>query len=160
MPGQKESVAYYDSPIGTIEIRGNERGVSRLDFVDGRESSRAEAAPCLKDAARELDEYFRGSRRTFAFPLALKGTEFQRGVWRALLRIPFGATASYGEVAAWAGRPGAARAVGQANHRNPVAIVIPCHRVVGRSGNLVGYGGGLWRKKWLLEHERRGIHEK
>ena len=107
----------------------------------------------LVEAARELDAYFQGRRRTFAVPLAPAGTPFQQRVWAELREIPFGATASYGEIAARIGNPRACRAVGMANHRNPIAILIPCHRVVGRSGSLVGYAGGLDIKRALLELE-------
>ena len=111
------------------------------------------ACPLLEEAARELDAYFQGRRRTFAVPLAPAGTPFQQRVWAELREIPFGATASYGEIAARIGNPRACRAVGMANHRNPIAILIPCHRVVGRSGSLVGYAGGLDIKRALLELE-------
>ncbi len=108
----------------------------------------------LQQLAAELEEYFAGRRRAFGVPLRVTGTEFQRRVWRELRRIPYGRTMSYGELARRIGRPGAQRAVGQANHRNPIAIVIPCHRVVSVGGKLGGYGGGLWRKQYLLELER------
>jgi methylated-DNA-[protein]-cysteine S-methyltransferase len=108
------------------------------------------------DAARnQLCEYFRGERTTFDLAIRPAGTDFQRTVWSALQEIPYGETTSYGELAAALGRPGSARAVGAANGRNPIAIVVPCHRVVGKDGSLVGYGGGLARKRWLLDHELR-----
>ena len=102
----------------------------------------------------QLEAYFAGSRQTFDVPLALAGTDFQRRVWEGLLEIPYGHTMSYGELARRVGRPGASRAVGLANGRNPVAIIVPCHRVIGANGTLTGYGGGLDRKVWLLDHER------
>jgi len=147
--------AYYHSPIGTIEIIGNKAAVCGLKFSDKRPLSFPSPEPRLKEAIRQIDEYFRGKRRAFTLCLDLQGTEFQISVWRRVADIPFGRTASYGEIAAAVGRPGAARAVGAANAINPVAIIIPCHRVIGSGGELVGYGGGLWRKKWLLSHERR-----
>ena len=108
----------------------------------------------LTRAAAQLDEYFAGERRDFDLPLAPSGTAFQVEVWRALARIPFGATCSYGDLARAVGRPAASRAVGAANGKNPIAIILPCHRVIGASGELTGYGGGLPMKRWLLDHER------
>jgi AraC family transcriptional regulator of adaptative response/methylated-DNA-[protein]-cysteine methyltransferase len=110
--------------------------------------------PHLSRLREQLEEYFRGERRRFDVPLDLGGTAFQQSVWSRLQGIPFGGTRSYVEVASQVGKRDAVRAVGQANGRNPVAIVVPCHRVVGADGSLSGYGGGLWRKRWLLEHER------
>jgi O-6-methylguanine DNA methyltransferase len=112
----------------------------------------------LDAAARQLTAYFAGDLRAFDLPLAPSGTPFQQRVWRALLEIPFGRTQSYSELAALIGAPGAARAVGLANGRNPLAIIVPCHRVIGAGGGLVGYGGGLERKRWLLDFEA-GIAE-
>jgi methylated-DNA-[protein]-cysteine S-methyltransferase len=113
--------------------------------------------PALRAALVQIDEYFRGKRREFSLVLNLEGTDFQKKAWQQLVRIPYGKTATYAEVAAEIGRPEAARAVGQANHRNPISIIVPCHRVIGSGGRLVGYGGGLWRKEWLLAHERRNV---
>jgi methylated-DNA-[protein]-cysteine S-methyltransferase len=110
---------------------------------------------CLRNAVTQLDEYFKGTRKKFSLPLVLEGTAFQKKVWRELQKIPYGQTATYKEIARGVGRERAGRAVGQANHLNKMAIVIPCHRVVGSGGGLVGYGGGLWRKKWLLRHEEK-----
>jgi methylated-DNA-[protein]-cysteine S-methyltransferase len=107
----------------------------------------------LQRTAEQLAEYFAGERREFDLPLAPVGTEFQVAVWRQLARIPFGVTCSYGELAREVGRPSASRAVGAANGRNPIAIILPCHRVIGASGELTGYGGGLPMKRWLLDHE-------
>lgn len=146
--------ACYHSPIGIIEILGNERGVRAVNFVRRGPRGRGRPDPALAAAVVQLDEYFRGKRREFSLALDLRGTEFQKKAWRRLAAIPFGRTATYAEVAAAIGRPKAVRAVGQANHRNPVSIIIPCHRVIGSDGRLVGYGGGLWRKRWLLAHER------
>jgi methylated-DNA-[protein]-cysteine S-methyltransferase len=100
-----------------------------------------------------LDEYFGGGRSSFDIPLDISGTPFQMSVWRALLLIPYGTTWSYGRLAAQIGRPKASRAVGGANHNNPVSIIVPCHRVIGSNGSMTGYGGGIWRKEWLLAHE-------
>jgi len=109
--------------------------------------------PALADVRRQLEEYFRGERTEFDLALAPEGTEFQRTVWRALTDIPFATTTSYGAIASRIGKPSASRAVGAANGRNPISIVVPCHRVVGSAGDLTGYGGGLDRKRWLLDHE-------
>ena len=109
----------------------------------------------LARAVMQLTEYFAGERRDFDLPLAPSGTEFQRTVWHALADIPFGATCSYGDLARAVGRPAASRAVGAANGKNPIAIILPCHRVIGASGELTGYGGGLPMKRWLLDHEAR-----
>ncbi len=153
-------VAYYESPIGLLEVKGGERGVSAVAFVDtlanraalARDGKGPLPVP-LADCLTQLDEYFRGRRRTFSVKLDLGGTAFQNKVWRALRAVRFGKTASYKDIAGTVGNPAATRAVGGANHRNPVSIIVPCHRVVGSDGRLTGYGGGLWRKEWLLRHE-------
>ena len=147
--------AYYHSPIGVIEIVGTEEGVTAVDFVRRRPRSATRPHPALRAAVAQIDEYFCGKRKEFSLDLLLEGTEFQKKAWRELVRIPYGETASYGQVARAVGRSKAGRAVGQANHRNPISIIIPCHRVIGSDGSLVGYGGGLWRKRWLLDHERK-----
>lgn len=152
--------ALYESPIGTIEIAGTEAGVSGLNFVDVKEEKTARKpkgrppAP-VAAALAQLDGYFRGDRRVFTVKLDLRGTDFQKMVWSKLLRVEYGRTTTYGALAAAVGRPAATRAVGGANHGNPVSIIVPCHRVVGSDGRLTGYGGGLWRKEWLLRHEGR-----
>ena len=146
------------SPIGVLRLVGDERSLHGVT-IDGQRWStacdpswrRAEQPFAL--ASRQLEEYFAGDRTRFELPVRLAGTPFQMSVWRALGQIEFASTRSYGQVAASVGRPRAARAVGFANARNPLAIVLPCHRVVGADGRLVGYGGGLERKAWLLEHE-------
>ena len=152
------TTAYYRSPIGVLEIIGTGEGVLEVNF-SGNAPDRL-APPSLVPAVvqgclQELDEYFRGVRKSFSVKLTLKGTDFQERVWRRLLNIPYGQTASYKEIAEAIGSPRAIRAVGGANHHNPISIIVPCHRVVGHHGGLVGYGGGLWRKEWLLQHERR-----
>jgi methylated-DNA-[protein]-cysteine S-methyltransferase len=150
-----EHRAYYHSPIGVIEIVGTGGTVSGLNFIHRRPGGTARPDPVLRRAVAQLDEYFRGKRSRFSLPLFLEGTDFQKEVWRELVRIPYGETATYGALARAVRRPKAGRAVGQANHRNPISIIIPCHRVIGGDGRLVGYGGGLWRKEWLLAHERK-----
>jgi len=159
-------VTYYKSPIGLLAVRGGERGVSAVTFVDalarGAKAARGERTvrtgkeplpAALADCLTQLDEYFLGRRRTFSVKLDLGGTAFQNKVWRALRAVRFGKTASYKDIARNVGNPAATRAVGGANHRNPVSIIVPCHRIVGSDGRLTGYGGGLWRKDWLLRHE-------
>lgn len=148
----------YESPIGKLLIVTGGLGLAEVSFVDSLERSPGVSeggAPFSEECRRQLDEYFAGRRYTFDLRLDLKGTEFQLSVWQALLTIPYGVTRSYGEMAAQIGKPKASRAVGGANHRNPVSIVVPCHRVVGSDGGLTGYGGGLWRKEWLIAHERK-----
>ena len=142
------------SPVGPLTLSGTEAAVTGLSFGGAPEAG--PACPLLEAAAGELAEYFQGRLQVFTVPLAPAGTPFQQRVWAALCEIPFGATASYGDIAARIGNPRACRAVGMANHRNPIAILIPCHRVVGRSGGLVGYAGGLEVKRALLELEGMG----
>lgn len=142
------------SPVGQLTLSGTEAAVTALAFGDERtEGDRP--CPLLERAAGELADYFEGARREFTVPLDPAGTPFQRRVWAALGEIPYGETASYGEIAARLGNPRACRAVGMANHRNPIAILIPCHRVVGAGGALTGYAGGLDRKERLLALEAR-----
>lgn len=155
------------TPIGPLRIEATPRGVCRIAFANKpRSEARMEARASkqtvagasqkhLDAACRQLREYFAGRRSRFGFPLDFQGTAYQRRVWRALLRIPFGRTRSYGEMAARLGGPGAARAVGRACATNPVPVVVPCHRVVGSDGELHGYDGGLWRKRLLLGLENR-----
>jgi methylated-DNA-[protein]-cysteine S-methyltransferase len=163
---------YYDtvdSPLGPLFVGGSAAGVQHLAFLTGGGAQAESGAlrdreagpPGERDAAAaslvvaQLGEYFAGERERFDLPLAASGTEFQRRVWEALRRVPYGRTASYGEIARAIGRPSAARAVGAASRSNPLAIVVPCHRIVGADGALTGYGGGLERKAWLLEQEAR-----
>jgi methylated-DNA-[protein]-cysteine S-methyltransferase len=147
------------SPIGRLTLVGDGRALTSILFEDDERlparTPRAwiEDARPFREARRQLDAYFAGRRTVFDLPLALDGTPFQMRVWRALLQIPFGATASYGDIAAAIGRPGASRAVGGANHRNPIPIIVPCHRVIGSDGSLTGYGGGEPRKRRLLALE-------
>jgi methylated-DNA-[protein]-cysteine S-methyltransferase len=146
--------AWCRSPIGPIRISGTADGISEIIFVRGGPPGPGRVPAGLLPAVRQLEEYFRGERREFRLKLAAAGTVFQKRVWAELEKIPFGATATYGGIAAGLEKPGAARAVGRANHLNPLSIVIPCHRVIGAGSELTGYGGGLWRKRWLLDHER------
>lgn len=150
--------ATMNSPIGAILIARNEEGITAIEFETERRPPPPpdwdEDASALADAVAQLREYFAGDRTLFDLPLAPRGTEFQRSVWDALVGIPYGETRSYGDIASRIGNPTASRAVGAANGRNPIAIVIPCHRVIGASGNLTGYAGGLGIKRALLELER------
>ena len=141
----------FASPIGRLCVTEENGALVRLDW-DGEG---ADDTPLLLEAERELGEYFAGTRREFDLPLAPHGTAFQQAVWQALREIPYGESRSYGSVAAAIGKPKAVRAVGMANHRNPLSIFIPCHRVIGADGSLTGYGGGLDKKRFLLELESR-----
>jgi len=147
-------VTYYDSPIGMLEITGSKNYINSVLFVNSQKENTDKVSPILNKCAHQLDEYFNKKRKMFDLPLKPKGTDFQKAVWDALLEIPYGATASYFDVAIKVGNPKAVRAVGGANGKNPITIIVPCHRIIGSSGKLVGYGGGLWRKKWLLQHEQ------
>ena len=142
------------SPIGPLTLTGTEEALTRLSFGGGQAGADS-PSPALELAARELAEYFAGTRREFTVPLAPEGTAFQLAVWSALREIPYGATASYRDIAVRLGKPGGAVAVGQANSRNPIPIIIPCHRIIGAGGQLVGYTGGLEIKRFLLRLEER-----
>jgi methylated-DNA-[protein]-cysteine S-methyltransferase len=146
--------AYYKSPLGPIEIVGSRDSIIALNFVEEMLSGDDELTFCVKECLKQVDEYFKGQRREFFLNLQPAGTDFQKSVWRQLEKIHYGKTTSYGEIAAVIGKPNASRAVGSANGKNPIAIIIPCHRVIGSDGGLTGYGGGLWRKRWLIGFER------
>lgn len=153
-------VVEMDSPIRRLRLRSNGRALVALEMLDDpdqplADDDRREADALLERARAELTEYFAGARREFDLPLEPAGTDFQRRVWQALRAIPYGATISYRTLAERIGQPTATRAVGLANGRNPIAIVIPCHRVIGADGSLTGYGGGLERKRTLLDLEAR-----
>ena len=145
---------FLDTPIGPVKVTVNARGaVAEVSFVDGANTGVGETDDACFAAVRQLEEYFGNERQIFELDLEPEGTDFERRVWDDLVQIPFGATDTYGAIARRFDDPGASRAVGVANARNPIAIVIPCHRVIGAGGNLTGYAGGLHRKKWLLAHE-------
>jgi len=146
--------AYYQSPIGHIEISGTKGGVVSLDFMDKAHEDDSRNPSCLEESIRQLDLYFKGKLKDFSVTLEPHGTHFQQRVWSQLRKIPFGETRSYAEIAALLGNPQANRAVGNATGKNNIAIMIPCHRVIGSDGHLTGYASGLWRKEWLLNHER------
>jgi methylated-DNA-[protein]-cysteine S-methyltransferase len=144
----------HASPIGELTLVGSPGELFELRFDgEARTDGLAEDAAVFADVRGQLDEYFAGTRREFDLKLSPRGTDFQLSVWSALSEIPYGRTASYGEIAAAVGRPKAARAVGGANNKNPLPVIVPCHRVIGAGGALVGYGGGMARKTWLLDHE-------
>lgn len=150
-----------ESPLGTVLLSGDADALSSLYFVDGSRSTitisddwRADHGAFAR-ARAELAAYFAGELTSFTIPLAPRGTAFQQRVWTCLLTVPYGVTTTYGTIAADLGDPRATRAVGLANGRNPISIIIPCHRVIGASGDLTGYGGGMHRKRWLLAHEGR-----
>jgi methylated-DNA-[protein]-cysteine S-methyltransferase len=149
-----------DSPVGPLQLAASDVGLHAIEFEHARHPLRRDAGwvqaphPLLSEAARQLDAYFACERREFSLPLAAQGTDFQHSVWRALAEIPYAATCSYTQIAIRLGRPTATRAVGAANGRNPLPIVVPCHRVIGADGALTGFGGGLPLKAWLLTHEQ------
>lgn len=141
------------SPCGPLRIEATPEAITRVQFLDDEVLPVAAGSPLLAEASAQLAAYFAGRRRHFDLPLAPHGTLFQQQVWRALQEIPWNQPCSYTDIAAAIGNPRAVRAVGAANGRNPIAIIIPCHRVIGANGSLTGYAGGLARKRWLLAHE-------
>jgi len=146
-------VKYVESPIGIIEIAGTAEAITDLNFVDKRQKADLPSNAVIDEAAGQLREYLNGVRKEFTVSLDLEGTEFQGKVWRALLTVGYGKKVSYKYIAEAVGSPKAVRAVGAANGQNPIAIIVPCHRIIGSDGSLTGYGGGIWRKEWLLRHE-------
>ena len=156
-----KNIFYYNTKIGRIGIEENGMAITRLDFINKdvqKEIIEENETALLKEAIKQLNEYLDGKRIFFDLPLDPKGTEFQKKVWNALKEIPFGETRSYGEIAKIIGNEKASRAVGMANNKNPIAIIVPCHRVIGANGKLVGYAGGLDIKEKLLNLEKK--HEK
>lgn len=153
---ENENTAYLKTPIGKIKITANEKAVTSILFVfDDTEMLPENLNDIVLAGKQQLSEFFAGKRKEFTFPVEQKGTEFQNNVWTIVTTIPFGHTASYLDIARAIGDRGAIRAVGTANGKNQLSIVMPCHRVIGADGNLTGYAGGLWRKKWLLDHEKK-----
>ena len=145
--------AYYDSPIGAVEITAADDHIKSLYFRDELGETDLNTPPVMQECINQLDEYFKKERTDFDLPLSAEGTEFQHRVWKALLNVPFGRTASYLDIANILGDRNSVRAVGNANGKNPISVIVPCHRIIGSGGKLIGYGGGLWRKEWLLKHE-------
>jgi methylated-DNA-[protein]-cysteine S-methyltransferase len=151
--------AIINTPLGITEIQGDENGISKI-YIRGENVEITSKIPSkLKEAVIQLQEYFEGKRTHFTFLLHPSGTEFQKKVWQELLNIPFGKTCSYLDLAKKVGDVKAIRAVATANGKNPLWIVVPCHRVIGADGSLTEYAGGLWRKKWLLEHENPSVQK-
>ena len=144
--------AYIKTSLGIAKIEGDENGISVISILEEGEIS-TRIPVILQESVSQLNEYFEGKRNDFSFKLNPSGTEFQQKVWKGLLEIPYGKTMSYLELSKKLGDVKAIRAVASANGKNPLWIVVPCHRVIGTDGSLTGYAGGLWRKKWLLEHE-------
>ena len=144
--------AYIKTPLGIAKIVGDENGIAEISVLSEGENT-SEIPNSLKECVSQLREYFEGRRQCFDFKLNPQGTDFQQKVWQELLNIPFGKTLSYLDLTKKLGDVKAIRAVASANGRNPLWIVVPCHRVIGTDGSLTGYAGGLWRKKWLLDHE-------
>ena len=154
--------AYYPSPIGTVAITATEDAIVSVLFTEETAEPNAPTLPaCLTACLQQLAEYFAGERQTFQLPVTSAGTNFQEQVWHQLEKINFGTTLSYYDLSVKLGNLGAIRAVGSANGKNKLLLIRPCHRVIGSDGQLVGYAGGLWRKKWLLAHERKinGTHQ-
>jgi AraC family transcriptional regulator of adaptative response/methylated-DNA-[protein]-cysteine methyltransferase len=171
--GQALSFERFSTPLGPMLVIGNEEGIYLLEFTDRRmletelkQLEKKFKSPILPGTNRnitelkkQLKEYFEGRRKTFDVPLKIFGTDFQKKAWQALIRIPYGTTRSYKKQAELIDHPKAVRAVGTANGHNRLAIIIPCHRVIGENGKLTGYGGGLWRKQWLLDHEMKNLNK-
>ncbi len=164
IPIMNVEIVYYNSPIGALEIRSTGSAISDVLFVNSWKGAKVNEeelsfvkpkSAIIKTCIKQLDEYFAGKRTEFNFHISQVGTEFQQQVWAELCNIPYGRTISYLELSKRIGNVKAIRAVGTANGNNSICIIVPCHRVIGSDGELVGYGGDLWRKKWLLEHENK-----
>lgn len=151
-----EYKSYYKSDLGVIEIISTEDYIIEVGFVE-KEGEVTEVPSILQEAYNQIDEYFKGKRKEFDLKLNVQGTDFQKKVWNALTEIPYGKVVSYKDIAKAVGNEKAVRAVGNSNNKNRIAIVIPCHRVIGSNGKLVGYAGGLHFKEWLLEHEKKFV---
>ena len=150
---ESNQTTYYKTPIGTAKIIGDENGIISVSVIDDKIETSAIIPKNLQNCVQQLNEYFKGNRTEFDLKLNPQGTDFQKQVWKELLNVPYGKTRSYLEQSKKLGDPKAIRAVASANGKNPIWIIIPCHRIIGSDGSLTGYAGGLWRKKWLLEHE-------
>lgn len=151
-------VTYYHSPLGLLKIAGTPDFISEVSFHDTTQKNQShnrDMPPLFIQCIEQLIQYFHGERRVFELPVNQEGTAFQKEVWNLLMAIPYGKTISYLDLAKKTGDPKATRAVANANGKNDIAIIVPCHRVIGSNRDLVGYAGGLWRKKWLLEHEMK-----
>lgn len=151
-------IGYYKSPIGVLEVICDKEYVLACNFVH-KEGEVGQVNLILENAITQLDEYFNGKRKEFDLKVTLHGTEFQKNVWNGLLNIPYGTTVSYKDIAVSINNEKAVRAVGNANNKNKIAIIVPCHRVIGKNGALTGYAGGLDKKQWLLQHENRILNK-
>lgn len=152
---------YYQSPVGLLKIGGTENYIAELSYVDNRDQiiyGEPGVSEVMHQCTEQLIEFFHGNRRDFEIPVYQEGTDFQKRVWGELLNIPFGKTISYLDLAKKIGDVKAIRAAASSNGKNKIAILVPCHRVIGSDRSLVGYSGGLWRKKWLLDHEFKIAH--
>lgn len=150
---EKIFIRYLDSPIGRLRISTDDKSVISVSFSESEDIASLKIPEVMNQSLLQLEEYFVGKRHTFDLPLAPAGSEFQQKVWKLVVEVPFGKTASYLDIARASGSEKNTRAVGLANGRNPIPIIIPCHRVIGSNGKLTGYAGGLERKRWLLRHE-------
>ncbi|ASV67868.1 methylated-DNA--[protein]-cysteine S-methyltransferase [Cytobacillus sp. FSL W7-1323] len=154
----QKSIVQINSPVGVLAIEGTEKAITAVQFLDRTEIAeplRNDSPDVIKECVQQLEEYFQGKREAFEITYELNGTTFQTNVWQALTTIPFGETASYKDIAVIVGNEKAVRAVGSANGKNKMSIIVPCHRIIGTNGKLTGYAGGMERKGWLLEHERK-----
>ena len=152
---------YYQSPVGLLKIGGTDSYIAEVSFIDNQEQvthGEPGISEVMHQCTEELIEFFNGKRRQFDIPVHQEGTAFQQKVWGELVNIPFGKTISYLDMAKQLGDPKVIRAAASTNGKNKIAIIVPCHRVIGSDKTLIGYGGGLWRKKWLLQHEFRIKH--
>ncbi len=156
---ESNETAYYKTPIGTAKIVGNENGINAVSVIEDEIKTSEVIPKYLQNCVQQLNEYFNGTRTTFDLKLNPQGTDFQQRVWNELLNVPFGKTRTYLEQSKKIGDVKAIRAVASANGKNPIWIIIPCHRIIGSDGSLTGYAGGLWRKKWLLEHENPSMQQ-
>lgn len=147
----------YKSPVGNLIIKDNGNAITKISFGQEEKENECPPSPLIMQAINQLNEYFDGKRKIFDFPISPQGTDFQKKVWQSLLEIPYGETRSYKEIATKVVNPKACRAVGMANNKNPIAIVIPCHRVIGKNGELTGYAGGMDVKSYLIKLEYDNI---
>ena len=150
--------SYYKSPVGLLKLQCSDKHIKSVTFSDNENAIESDTHKILQTCSKQLEEYFAGKRKSFNLPLNQDGTEFQCKVWTLLYKIPYGKTISYITLAKQYGDTKAIRAVASANGKNNLAIIVPCHRVIGSNQTLVGYAGGLWRKKWLLDHEAKHHH--
>ncbi|MFW6131134.1 MAG: methylated-DNA--[protein]-cysteine S-methyltransferase [Candidatus Aminicenantaceae bacterium] len=147
--------AFYKSEIGTIEVKGTESQITSVLFSKKKQPVIKEASKVIDRYIHQLDEYFNGQRKEFSLDFVLEGTDFQKKVWWEIMKVPYGKTASYKDIARRIGNSGASRAVGNASKNNKIVFIVPCHRIIGSHNELTGYGGELWRKEWLLKHEKK-----